>query len=116
MNIPAEALCDLIQQQLTSISNIAKKCGAGIRHVKPHGALYNMAARDVKVARSIAAAVKDFNHELVLCGLSGSQSIKEAKAVGLRTASEVFADRTYQDDGSLTPRTQFNALIENTDD
>src|SRR5205085_11648447 len=72
----------------------------------------NMAAKDVQLARAIAQAVYDFNKALILYGLSGSFLISEAKAIGLKTASEVFADRTYQDDGTLTPRSNANALIE----
>jgi UPF0271 protein len=71
-----------------------------------------MAAKDSRLAKAVAQAVKDFDENLVLFGLSGSASITEAKRLGLKTWSEVFADRTYQDDGSLTPRSQSNALIE----
>ena len=74
-----------------------------------------MSARDAALAQTIAQAVKDFDPALILFGLSGSYSISEAKALNLQTASEVFADRTYQDDGSLTPRSQPNALIEDPD-
>jgi 5-oxoprolinase (ATP-hydrolysing) subunit A len=77
--------------------------------------LYNMAAKNISLAAIIAKAVKDFDETLILYGLAGSYSISEAKKAGLKTASEVFADRTYQDDGTLTPRKQPNALIENTD-
>jgi UPF0271 protein len=79
--------------------------------VKPHGALYNQAAKDAELARAIAGAVHSIDAGLVLYGLSGSLSISEAEAIGLKTASEVFADRTYQPDGSLTPRTRPDALI-----
>jgi UPF0271 protein len=71
-----------------------------------------MAAKDVQVAKTIALAVKDFNEDLILYGLANSCLISEAKALELRTASEAFADRTYQDDGTLTPRSHPNALIE----
>jgi 5-oxoprolinase (ATP-hydrolysing) subunit A len=84
-------------------------------HVKPHGALYNMSARDPMIANVIARAVKDFHKELVLFGLSGSHSIAEAKKIGLKSRSEVFADRTYRDDGSLTPRSVAVALIDDVD-
>ena len=107
-----DKLYALIIEQLIRIDLVAKTKGANLYHIKPHGALYNMSARDKNMARIIATAVKDFNEELVLYGLSGSYLISEAKDAGLRTASEVFADRTYQEDGSLTPRSQPNALIE----
>jgi 5-oxoprolinase (ATP-hydrolysing) subunit A len=108
---PAEVY-DLITKQLFLFQKIAGAADAAVHHVKPHGALYNMAARDADLARAVAQAVKDFNASLILFGLSGSVSISEAKAVGLKTWSEVFADRTYQDNGSLTPRSQAGALIE----
>jgi len=88
--------------------------GGKLHHVKPHGALYNMAAKDANLARAIAQATKAIHHDLILYGLSGSHLIIEAEKIGLRTASEVFADRTYQNDGSLTPRSQANAMIEST--
>jgi 5-oxoprolinase (ATP-hydrolysing) subunit A len=74
-----------------------------------------MSAKDAALANCTAKAVKDFDASLILFGLSGSHSISEAKAIGLATTSEVFADRTYRDDGSLTPRSQPNALIEDAD-
>jgi 5-oxoprolinase (ATP-hydrolysing) subunit A len=115
MDLPAAEVYDLVTQQLIIIKEIADSFDIKIRHVKPHGALYNMSAKDAVFTKTIAQAVKDFDHSLVLFGLSGSHSIAEAKAIGLKTASEVFADRTYQNDGSLTPRSQTNALIEDSD-
>jgi 5-oxoprolinase (ATP-hydrolysing) subunit A len=108
---PAEVY-ELVTQQVQSLQKIAVTCNALLHHVKPHGALYNLAANDKSLAKTIANAVKDLDENLVLFGLSESFLIREAKAIGLRTASEVFADRTYQDDGTLTPRTRSNALIE----
>jgi len=90
--------------------------GGKLHHVKPHGALYNMAAKDVRIAAAIAGAVKGFDSALVYYGLSGSVMIEAALKVGLKTANEVFADRTYQPDRSLTPRTEKGALITNTDE
>ena len=115
MKLSHAEVYDLVTQQLVIIKEIADSLSANLNHVKPHGALYNMAAKDAGLANVIASAVKDFDERLVLFGLSGSCSISEAKAIGLRTASEVFADRTYRDDGSLTPRTQPHALIEDED-
>ncbi len=111
---PAE-IYELIQQQLFLLSEIAEGFDVSLKHVKPHGALYNMSARDPGLAKTIAKAVMDYDNGLVLVGLSGSASIAAAKALGLKTASEVFADRTYQDDGSLTSRSQPGALIETTE-
>jgi UPF0271 protein len=113
MYLAADKLYAIILEQIIKVDLIAKEKHVELHHVKPHGALYNMAARDQKMARIIAQAVKDYNDNLVLYGLSGSFLISEAAAIGLKTKSEVFADRTYQDDGSLTARSQPNALIEN---
>jgi len=115
MDLEKAAIYELVTQQLYLLHEIATELGTKLQHVKPHGALYNMSARDAALAQIIAQAVKDFDPALLLFGLSGSHSIREAKALNLQTASEVFADRTYQDDGSLTPRSQPHALIEDTD-
>lgn len=115
MNMPSGKLYAILLEQLIKIDLIAKEEGARLHHVKPHGALYNMAARDEQVATIIAQVIKDFNDELVLYGLCNSAMISEASAIGLKTANEVFADRTYQHDGSLTPRSQSNALIEDAE-
>lgn len=105
---------ELVIQQLILMDEVAGTAGGRMTHVKPHGALYNMAARDTELAGAIARAVKNYNRDLVLFGLSGSRLIEAGKAEGLLTASEVFADRSYQDDGSLTPRSQAHALITDT--
>jgi UPF0271 protein len=107
-----EQVYDLVKEQIQLLKKITEEAKVVLQHVKPHGALYNRSAKDVLVANAIAKAVKDVDKNLVLFGLSGSHSILEAKNLGLKTKSEVFADRTYQDDGSLTPRTLLNALIE----
>ncbi len=114
MNVDPEEIYELVSQQLIILNEIVSGLDAKLHHVKPHGALYNMSARDAVLANTIAKAVKDFDASIILFGLSGSHSISEAKAIGLQTASEVFADRTYQDDGSLTPRSLSNALIKDT--
>ncbi len=104
----------IITGQLSTLNAVVKRHGARMHHVKPHGALYNMAAKDAGIARAIARAVKDFDPSLVYYGLSGSIMISIAEEEGLQTASEVFADRTYQADGTLTPRSQPHALITGT--
>lgn len=111
-----EAIYDLVRDQLQIFSDMASHYELKMHHVKTHGALYNQSARDAGIAAIIAKAVYDFDPGVVLFGLSGSHSISEAKKIGLKTASEVFADRTYQDDGSLTPRSQANALIESSEE
>lgn len=112
MQLPAKEVYEIITEQIAALNDVAKSCGTLLTHVKPHGALYNQAARDAELAAAIADAVYHFDPMLVLFGLSGSNYITIAENRGLRVASEVFADRTYQDDGSLTPRTQSNALID----
>ena len=115
MNLPPEEVYDLIILQLKMIDKIIKRKKTKLHHVKPHGALYNMSAKDPVIANAIANAVKDFDSSFILFGLSGSHSIQEAEKLNLKTASEVFADRTYQDNGTLTPRSQPHALIENVE-
>jgi len=111
-DITPQQVYDVVIAQLTSLHKIVIECNAHLHHVKPHGALYNMAAKDPALSMAIAQAIYDFDKTQVLFGLSGSYLISEAKAMGIKTACEVFADRTYQDDGNLTPRTKLNALIE----
>lgn len=115
MQISAVELYNIISEQLNIISQLILEQSGKLTHVKPHGALYNQSAKDPSIAFTIAKAVKDFDASLLLFGLSGSHSITEAEKIGLFTVNEVFADRTYQDDGSLTPRSQPNALIEDED-
>ncbi|HJU09093.1 MAG TPA: 5-oxoprolinase subunit PxpA [Rhodanobacteraceae bacterium] len=102
--------------QIGALAAVARAAGTKLHHVKPHGALYNMAARDRALADAIARAVRDFDPSLILVGLAGSASIDAARTIGLRVAREAFCDRRYRVDGSLTPRSQANAVIENIDD
>jgi UPF0271 protein len=115
MNLPEAEVYELIQQQLIVLKEITDIFNLPLTHVKPHGALYNQSAKDSSLARTIATAIKDFDENLVLFGLSRSYSIREAESIGLKASNEVFADRTYQDDGSLTPRSQPRALIEDAE-
>ncbi|TDO20203.1 LamB/YcsF family protein [Pedobacter duraquae] len=108
---PAEAY-QITLYQIGALHGFVKAAKGKLNHVKPHGALYNMAAKDYALAEAIVQAVKDFDPQLILYALSGSEMIKAANAAGLYSASEVFADRSYQDDGTLTPRSQKNALLE----
>lgn len=116
MHCPPQEIYSLITTQLHLFQKIVQECGAVFHHVKPHGALYNMAARDEAMAAAFALAVKDFNSHLIVYGLSNSHLITEARKLQLSVKNEVFADRTYQDDGSLTPRSKPNALIEKEED
>jgi UPF0271 protein len=115
MSLTAKEVFTLIFDQVTALGEICARSGGRLHHVKPHGALYNQAATDRELAAAIAAAIGEFDNDAILYGLSGSRLIYEAEVAGLRTASEVFADRTYQKDGSLTPRSESNALIEDSD-
>jgi UPF0271 protein len=106
---------DIVVYQVSAMIGMAKVMGARVHHVKPHGALYNMAARIPSYAEAIASAVAQLDKRLILYGLSGSCLVQEARKAGLKPASEVFADRTYQQDGSLTPRSMPNAVITEAD-
>jgi 5-oxoprolinase (ATP-hydrolysing) subunit A len=107
-------LYDIVLYQLGALNAFLQVRKTNLHHVKPHGALYNMAATNRIMADTICRAVMDFDSGLILYGLSGSELINAADAIGLRSCNEVFADRTYQPNGTLTPREQANALIENT--
>ncbi|MEH6307604.1 5-oxoprolinase subunit PxpA [Olivibacter sp. CPCC 100613] len=102
---------NMVLYQIGALYGFVKAAGGRLHHVKPHGALYNMAARDKNLATAIAQAVFDFDQQLYLYGLAGSELIAAANKIGLPAASEVFADRTYQDNGGLTSRSQDNAVI-----
>jgi len=104
-----------VLMQIRTLSGIADMQDARLAHVKPHGALYNMAARDARIADAIAGAVRDFDPKLILYGLAGSALTTAGQCVGLRVAHEVFAERRYEADGRLTPRSQPDAVIEDLD-
>lgn len=112
MNIPPDEVRELVLHQIETLAAIAQRAGARLSHVKAHGALYNQAARQANLARAISEAVRRFDRHLVLVGLAGSALIAQGEAAGLRVASEVFADRAYRADGSLVPRSQTGAVIE----
>ena len=111
---PAEAEAD-VMYQIGALKAFCDAAGVPLHHVKPHGALYNMAARDPVLAAAICRAVQAAAPGAVLLALSGSEMVKAANAIGLPVASEVFADRGYQADGSLVPRGAPGAMIENED-
>ncbi len=108
---PDEAY-DLVVYQVGALYGFLAAAGARMQHVKPHGGFYNAAAVDIELSGAIAEAVKDVAPELILFGLSGSELISAGEKAGLRTASEAFADRTYQRDGTLTSRRHPGAMIE----
>lgn len=107
---PAEA-ADLVLWQIGALDALARAEGVKLRHVKPHGALYNMAVRDGKLADAIAAAVAQFDRSLLFFGLAGSVMLDAGRKAGLTVAAEGFADRAYEPDGSLTPRSVAGSVI-----
>lgn len=111
MQISPQEAYELTLYQVGAMAAMARAAGGRVQHVKAHGALYNMAAKEPALARAIALAVADLDPGLLFIGLAGSELIVQAKACGLRVASEAFADRTYQPDGSLTPRSRDDALV-----
>jgi UPF0271 protein len=112
VHLSEQDLFELVADQVLLLQRSAESLGTELHHIKPHGALYNMAAKDPAMAETIVKAVKAINPSLVFYGLSGSKLISAALAAGLKTASEVFADRSYQNDGSLTPRNLPHALLD----
>jgi UPF0271 protein len=112
MKIPPNDAYALTLYQIGALSAFARAAGTRVAHVKPHGALYNMAAKDVALADAIARAARDFDAEIVLVGLAGSELPKAGAALGLVVAHEAFADRRYEADGSLTPRSMAGAVID----
>ncbi|QDI91113.1 LamB/YcsF family protein [Salicibibacter halophilus] len=112
--LPEEAY-DIVAYQVGALWGIVQSEGGRMRHVKAHGMLYNRATKEPELSEAIARAVYDIDPELILFGLAGGELLKAGKNMGLKTGSEVFADRTYQEDGTLTSRREANALIEDAD-
>jgi UPF0271 protein len=111
MSLSPEKVEALVLYQIGALHAIAKAEGVELQHVKPHGALYNQAAKDRVLADSIVQAVKRFSRELILVGLAGSSLIQAGVEAGLRVANEGFPDRNYEPGGTLTPRSRENAII-----
>ncbi|USK31598.1 LamB/YcsF family protein [Bacillus sp. F19] len=112
IDLTPKEVYDLVVYQIGALSGFAAAEGGSLQHVKPHGALYNMASVDSHISEAIAEAVYKVDSNLILFGLAGSELIKAGEKLGLKTASEVFSDRTYQDNGTLTSRRDPRALIE----
>ena len=108
---PAEVQA-YVTYQLGALHAFARSRGGKLSHVKPHGAMYNMAAKDPSLARAICTAIYQFDKNLILLGLSGSCMLTEAEKMGLSVAREVFADRAYESDGTLVARTKPGAMIQ----
>lgn len=107
---PAEVKA-YVMYQIGALSAFCKAKGIALQHVKPHGAMYNMAAKDHALARAICEGIMEVDDSLILLALSGSCMLKAAEEIGLRVAREVFADRAYEEDGSLVARTKPGAMI-----
>jgi len=105
-----------VKYQLGALYAFTKAQGVAMQHCKPHGALYNMAAKDMALATAIAEAIAEVDSNIILLGLANSLMIQAGRQAGLRVASEVFADRAYQADGSLVPRSQPGAVIHDTEE
>lgn len=116
MTLPDDALQACLLYQLGAIRALCEANDVPLAYVKPHGALYNQAAKDEHLARLIARTLHAFDPNLKLMGLAGSLMLRAAQQQGLGTLSEVFADRHYLPDGSLVPRSRADALIENDDE
>ncbi len=116
MSISPQDAYDMVLYQVGALAAFARAEGVTLRHVKPHGALYNMAAKDRELADAIARAIARFDDALVLVGLAGSELIRAGGECGLRTASEAFVDRRYEADGTLTPRREASAMLVSTTD
>lgn len=111
LHVTAKEAEDLVLYQIAAVAGVAAAEGVRLQHVKPHGALFNMAARDADLAGAIARAVAALDKSLILFGLPGSEISRAGRAAGLRVAAEVFADRAYEPDGSLVSRRRPGSVI-----
>ena len=116
LELPPEQITGLVVRQIDSLAAIAADAGIRLQHVKPHGALYNMAVRDRRIADAIARGAASVDSTLIVLGLPGSELVAAAEAAGLRAAGEAFADRAYRPDGTLVPRTEPGAVIHDPED
>lgn len=116
MNVSPADVKNMLLYQIGALDAFCKANGLRLQHVKPHGALYNMAAKDAALARAICEAIYEYDSSLILLGLANSQMIAQAKEIGLSYAQEVFADRAYENDGTLVARTKPGAMITDEDE
>jgi len=115
LNVTPAETEDFVLYQIAAVAGVAAAEGVALQHVKPHGALFNMAVKDAELAGAIARAVAAFDRNLILFGLPGSEILNAGKAAGLRVAAEVFADRAYERDGTLVSRRKPGAVIHDVD-
>ena len=111
LNLPSSEITKLIIDQINILSNVAVKEGVKVTHVKPHGALNNMACENYELAKVISESIMKVNKELIFLVPTGSQMEKAGKKLGIKIATEIFADRNYEDDGNLVSRSKENAMI-----
>jgi len=116
MDISLEEAKAYIKYQIGALYGFCKSANVKLNHVKPHGALYNMAANDYNLSKAICEAIYEFDKEIILVGLSKSELIRAGEDVGLKCANEVFADRAYEEDGTLVSRKKDGAIITNEDE
>lgn len=112
LTVTPQEVHDFVGEQIGALLDLTRTANAPLRHVKPHGALYNAATTDPTIADAIATAIASLDPTLVLYGLAGSELIAAGERAELRTAAEGFADRTYAADGTLTPRSEADAFVE----
>jgi len=116
LSLSHEEIASSVQRQILALDEVAGQCGAKLVHVKPHGALYNQAARDREISRAIAEGVRRWRRDVTLVGLTGSVMLEEFRAAGFAVAAEAFADRQYEADGSLRSRRFTDALLRDPSD
>jgi len=115
INATPKEVEDLVLYQVSAVAGVARAEGVSLQHVKPHGALFNMAVRNRELADAIARGIAAFDANLILFGLPGSEILAAGRAAGLRVAAEVFADRAYEPDGSLASRRKPGSVIHDPD-
>src|SRR2546422_5235736 len=115
LNVTPREAEDMVLYQVAAVAGVAAAEGVTVQHVKPHGALFNMAVRNAELSAAIARAVAAFDKNLILFGLPGSEILAAGKVAGLRVAAEVFADRAYEPDGSLASRRKPGSVIHDPD-
>ena len=111
LNLPSSEIKKLIIDQINILTNVANNKGMKVTHVKPHGALNNMACEDYDLAKIISESIVEANKELIFLVPTGSEMEKAGKKIGIKVAAEIFADRNYEDDGNLVSRAKKNAMI-----
>lgn len=116
MNVSKAEAKAYTMYQLGALDGFCRAHGMKMQHVKPHGAFYNMAAKDYELSKAICEAIKEFDDSLIVMALSGGELVRAAKDMGLRVALEVFADRAYEEDGTLVARTKEGAMITDEDE